>query len=181
MRIAFITIAAIALALFALREVGLAYPVAWWLYLSVGVAFAVGLIRPVAVRSQLARLGALAALLAVISVLYFVEWTARKPFLRDLACVHVGMTEAEVRRIMGRYMEGTGWPASPFDASTNSSSTLTDVGSGSRSSTTTSPSGEMVIHDSLVFRHSTDGAFNSDWGIVSLSSGRVVRVEFSPD
>jgi len=181
MRIALITIAAIAVALFAWCEVGLAYPVAWWLYLSVGVAFAVGLIRPVPVRGQLPRLGALAALLAVISVLYSVEWTTRKSFLRDLARVHVGMTEAEVRRIMGRYLEGTGWPASPFDRSTNSSSTLTVVGSGSQYSTTSSPSGEMVIRDSLVFRHSNDGAFNSDFGIVSLSSGRVVSVEFCAD
>jgi len=85
MRIALITIAGFALALFALCEVGLAYPVAWWLYLAVGVAFAVGLIRPVPVNGQLARLGTLLALLAVISVLYFVEWTTRKPFLRDLA------------------------------------------------------------------------------------------------
>lgn len=181
MRIALITIAGFALALFALCEVGMAYPVAWWLYLSVTVAFAVALIRPVSVRSQRARIGALVAILAVIAALYFVEWTSRKPFLRDLAHVHVGMTEAEVRHIMSRYMEGTGWPASPFDSSTNAPSTLTDVGSGSKYSTTTSPAGEMVIRDSLVFRHSTNGAFNSDWGIVALSSGRVVRVEFSPD
>jgi len=181
MRIALITVAAVALAVFALCEVGLAYPVAWWVYLAVGVAFAVGLVRPVPLSRQLARLGALVALLAVISVLYFVEWTTRKPFLRDLAKVHVGMPEIEVRSIMGHFMEVTGWPASPFDASTNSSSTLTIVGSGSQYSTTTSPSGKMVIRDSLVFRHSTDGAFNSDFGIVSLSTGRVVRVEFSPD
>ena len=181
MRIALITIAGVALALFGLCEVGMAYPVAWWLYLSVAVVFAAGLIRPVSARSQLARIGALVAVIAAIATLYFAEWTTRKPFLRDLDRIRVGMTEAEARHIMGRYMEGTGWPASPFDASTNATSTLTDVGSGSKYSTATSPSGEMVIRDSLVFRHSTDGAFNSDWGIVSLSSGRVVRVEFSPD
>ena len=181
MRIALITIAAITLALFALCEIGMAYPVAWWLYLSVFIAFAAGLIRPTSVRSQLPRIGVLLAVIVVIAALYSVEWTTRKPFLRDLARVRVGMTEAEVRGIMGRYMEGTGWPANPFNTSTNASSTLTDVGSGSQYSTTSSPSGEMVVRDSLVFRHSTDGAFNSDWGIVSLSSGRVVRVEFSPD
>jgi len=181
MRIVLMTAAAIALVLFSLCEVGMAYPVAWWLYLSVAVAFAAGLIRPAPVRSQFPRVGVLVVLITVIAVLYFVEWTTRKPFLRDLARVRVGMTETEVRRIMGRYMEGTGWPANPFDTSTNATSTLTDVGSGSQYSTTTSPSGEMVIRDSLVFRHSTDGAFNSDWGIISLSSGRVVSVEFSPD
>lgn len=181
MRVALITFAAIALALFALCEIGMAYPVAWWLYLCVAIAFAAALIRPVSVRSQLARIGALVAVIAVIATLYLVEWTTRKPFLRDLDRVRVGMTETEVRGIMGRYMEGTGWPANPFDTSTNATSTLTDVGSGSQYSTTTSPSGQMAIRDSLTFRHSNDGAFNSDWGIVSLSSGRVVRVDFLPD
>ena len=181
MRIALVTIAGFALTLFGLCEVGMAYPVALWLYLAVAVAFAAGLIRRLPVRSQLHRIGALMAVVAVIAALYFVEWTTRKPFLRDLDQIRVGMTEAEVRRIMGRYMEGTGWPTSPFDTSTNGTSTLTDVGSGSRYSTITSPSGEMIVRVSLVFRHSTNGAFSSDWGIVSLSSGRVVRVEFSPD
>ena len=108
MRIAFITIAALALALFAFCEVGMAYPVAWWLYLLVGIAFAAALIRLVPVRNQLARVGMLTAVIALIVALYFVEWTSRKPFLRDLARVHVGMTEVEVRHIMARYMEGTG-------------------------------------------------------------------------
>jgi len=38
--------------------------------------------------------------------LYSLEWTTRKPFLRDLARIRAGMTEAEVRGIMRRYMEG---------------------------------------------------------------------------
>ena len=180
MRMALITIAGFALALFGLCEVGMAYPVAWWLYLTVTVMFAATLIRPVALRSQVGRLGVLAAVVAFVTVLFLVDWTTRKPFLRDLARVRVGMTEAEVRRIMGRYMEGTGWPASPFDTPTNTG-TLSILGSSSQYATTTSPDGHMVIRDSLVFRHSLDGAFNSDWGIVSFSSGRVVGVEFSPD
>lgn len=159
----------------------MAYPVSWWLYLPVVLAFAAGLIRPIPVRSQLGRVGALAAFIALVATLYFVDWTTRKAFLRDLARVRVGMAEAEARQIMGRYMEGTGWPANPLATSTSASSTLTDIGSRSQYSTAKSPSGEMVIRDSLVFRHSIDGRFNSDWGIVSLSRGRVVRVDFSPD
>ena len=181
MRVAIITFAAIALALLGLCEIVMAYPVAWWLYLCVAIAFAAALIRPVPVRSQLPRVGALAAVIAVIATLWLVEWTTRKPFLRDLHRIRVGMTEREVRLIMGRYMEGTGWPANPFDTSTNATGSTTGVGNGSQDSTPASPSGQMVIRDSLTFRHSTNGAFNSDWGIVSLSSGRVVRVEFSPD
>jgi hypothetical protein len=181
LRISLLTIASLALVSFALCEIGMAYPVAWWLYSLVALVFTVALAWPASVRTRLARAFALAAAITVIAALYFIEWTSRKPFLRDLARVRVGMTEVEVRQIMGRYLEGTGWPASPFDTSTNAPSTLTDVGSGSQYVTSTSPSGEMVIRDSLVFRHATDGAFNSDWGIVSLSSGRVVKVEFSPD
>jgi hypothetical protein len=181
LRISVFTIATLGLALFALCELGMAYPVAWWLYCSVALAFAVALIWPPWAGPRLPRVAALMAISAVIAVLYFGAWTSRKPFLRDLARVRIGMTEVEVRHIMGRYLEGTGWPASPFDTATNAPGTLTDIGSGSQHSTITSPSGELVIRDSLVFRHATDGAFNSDWGIVSLSNGRVVTVEFSPD
>jgi len=161
MRMALITIAGFALALFGLCEVGMAYPVAWWLYLTVTVMFAATLIRPVALRSQVAVLVCSPPVVAFVTVLFLVDWTTRKPFsyLRDLARVRVGMTEAEVRRIMGRYMEGTGWPASPFDTPTNTG-TLSILGSSSQYATTTSPDGHMVIRDSLVFRHSLDGAFN---------------------
>jgi hypothetical protein len=180
MRVALIAIATIALTLFALCELGLAYPVSWWLYLALGVVFIAALIRPIEVRAQFGRLGVLAAIIAGIAALYFVDWTTRKPFLRDLDRIRVGMSEAEVRHIMGRYKEGSGWPAIP-GSSSNAPGTLNIVGSDAQYSTETSPSGQMVIRDSLVFRHSDDGAFNSDWGIISLSSGRVVRVEFSPD
>jgi len=180
MRVAAIATASLVLTLFALCELGIAYPVAWWLYLSVAVVFAASLIRPVPVRAQVVRLGMLAGILAFIVALYFVDWTTRKPFLRDLARVHIGMTEREVRRIMARYSEGTGFPAIPGSAS-NAPGTLNIAGSESQYSTETSPSGQMVIQNSLVFRHSNNGAFGADWGIVSLSSGRVVKVEFSPD
>jgi hypothetical protein len=180
LRISLFTFAALVLALLAFYEVAIAYPVAWWLYLAVAIAFVLALWPFAPGRFQRSRIFSLLTISAVIAALYFVPWTSRKPFLRDLDRVHVGMTEAEARHIMSRYMEGTGWPASPFGSPTNSS-TLSIVGSSSQYSTTTSPDGHMVIRDSLVFRHSTDGAYNSDWGIVSLSSGRVVSVEFSPD
>lgn len=180
LRISLFTIAALVLALLAFYEVGIAYPVAWWLYFSVAIAFVVALWPFASGRFQRLRILSLFAVSVAIAALYYVPWTSRKPFLRDLGRVHIGMTEAEARHIMSRYMEGTGWPASPFDNPTNSN-TLSIVGSSSQYSTTTSPDGQMVIRNSLVFRHSTDGAFNSDWGIVSISSGRVARVEFSPD
>ncbi|MCD6049652.1 MAG: hypothetical protein K0Q55_1055 [Verrucomicrobia bacterium] len=181
MRIAFMTIASLALAWLAFYELGFAYPAAWWLYLSVALMFAAALIRHLPVRQQLGRLGVLIAIIVFILQLYFVDWTTRKPFLRDLDRIQVGMTESEVRHIMEGYLEGTGWPALPGSNPTNAPGTLNIVGSGSQYSTATSPTGQLTIRDSLVFRHSNDGAFNSDWGIISLSSGKVISVEFHPD
>jgi hypothetical protein len=180
-RIVCLIIGVVALALLAACELVLAYPVAWWLYLAVAVVGVAALLRPAPLRQQLPGLCGGVLLLGTIAVLYFVPWTSRKPFLRDLDRVRTGMTESEVRRIMARYREGTGWPANPAAASTNAEATLTVLGTGAPHVTTNSPAGELVLRDSLVFRHSDDGRFNSDWGIVSLSSGRVVRVEFSAD
>jgi len=181
MRAAIAFTASTALALLSFCEVGLAFPVAWWLYLSVGLAFVLALIRPLPIRRQRGSLVAVAIITAVITALYLVNWTTRKPFLRELARVRVGMTEAEVRRIMGRYLENTGWPANPFDPSDNSAVTMVDTGSAARYFTAATISGELAIRNSLIFRHSTNAAFNSDWGIISLADGRVVKVEFSPD
>jgi hypothetical protein len=113
-------------------------------------------------------------------VLYFVPWSSRKPFLHDLYSIQPGMTEADVRRVMGRYKEGTGWPAA-YGGMPAGTGTLTDLGTGSTHATGTTPAGEMTIQDSLVFRHSTDGAFDADFGIVTFRNSRVVEVSFSPD
>jgi hypothetical protein len=181
LRVILLCIATVALALFAIWELGMDYPVAGWLYLSVAVAFGMALIRIAPVRTQRVRLAALLAVCAVVAALRFVDWTSRKPFLRDLARVRVGMTESQVKQIMSRYIEGTGMPRSPVEASTNVHGTLTDAATGAQYSTGLSASGEMTIENALVFRHSHDARFNADWGIVRLSKGRVVGVEFSPD
>lgn len=173
-------IASLSLALFALAEILLAMPVVWWLYLSLIPLFAFGLIRHQCPSGQRGRLITFAIILAGIVMLYFVPWTSRKPFLHDLYSIQPGMTEAEVRRIMGRYMEGTGWPA-PYGGAPSGTGTLTNLGTGATHGTGTSPSGQMTIKSSLVFRHSTDGASNSDWGIVALNDGKVTGVSFSPD
>ena len=172
--------ASLALGLFAFAEALLAMPVAWWLYLLLVPLFAFGILRRQSASVQTRRLAAFAALVAFIAALYFVPWSTRKPFLHDLYSIQPGMTEAEVRRIMGRYMEGTGWP-SPYGGAPEGTGTLTDLGTGATHATGTSPSGQMTIESSLVFRHSNDGSFNSDWGIVTLKDGRVVGVSFSPD
>jgi hypothetical protein len=167
MRPAALTIAVFALGILTACELGLSFPIAGWLYLAVGALFTIGLIRPLALRRQPLQVSALALVFVAMAALYFVEWSTRKPFLRDLARVQVGMSQAEVRQIMARYKEGTGWPAIPT--------------SPPDSSAKPQPRGELVIPHSLVFRHSDEAAFNSDWAIIALSEGKVARVEFSAD
>jgi hypothetical protein len=104
-------------------------------------------------------------------ILYLVPWNSRKPFLRDLDRVTVGMTVSEVETIMGGYMKGTGWPANPFTKSGSSTGQLTEIGSGITMTTSNSPSGELMIQDSITYRHSDDGAFNSDWGVEKSGKG----------
>ena len=97
----------------ALCEILLAWPVAWWVYLPVLLIAGLALLRPMPPQRQPAQLASFLAIAACLLALYFVEWTTRKPFLRDLARVRIGMTEAEVRQVMAGYMEGTGWPVIP--------------------------------------------------------------------
>jgi hypothetical protein len=120
------------------------------------------------------------------ATLYFVDWSSRKVFLRHLDLIKVGMTESDVRTIMAGHMEGTGWPAAPPvesllqpKAGSSGSPTL-DTGRA-RYPIGAAPTGEMVIKDSMVFRHSNKWYYNSDFGIVTLKAGRAVVVSFSPD
>jgi hypothetical protein len=89
------------------------------------------------------------------------------------------MTVDQVENIMGRYITGTGWPVMPGASSPTGQ--LIDVASGITLATSNSPSGEILIRDSITYRHSNDGAFNSDWGVVRFSNGFVVAKEFMPD
>jgi len=180
MRMFLVILASLVLAVFALCEVVEGYPVPGWLYLPTAILFAVGIVRRAPAPAQIGRLAALAMLLAAIVVLYSVPWSSRKPFLRDLYRIKPGMTEAEVRQIMARYQEGTGWPSNPF-AGVSVPRTLHDLGSSTAYSAGVSPSGELTLSNSLVFRHAMSGRFDSDWGIVSFSNGRVATVSFSPD
>lgn len=93
------------------------------------------------------------ALLGLVT-LHLVPWTTRKPFLAALDRVCIGMTYEEVEEIMSDYRQGTGWQT---------------------------PEGELRTPGMLVFRHSDDARFNSDWGMVTFVDGRVTKVAFSPD
>jgi hypothetical protein len=163
------------------------FPVPWKWYLGVVAACAVALIEcGVPLRAWIVRAGIVLLIAALSATLYFVDWSSRKVFLRDLDRVKVGMTEAEVRGIMGRYMEGTGWPVvppgvSPVRPKTPNSQSSALLTNGAQYPVTPSPTEELRIRDSLVFRHSNKWYYDSDWGTVTFKAGRVVGVHFSPD
>jgi hypothetical protein len=178
MRVAALVLSAMPLALLALWEVVIGNPVVWWLYVLAALVCVAGLIRFVPIKRQRHRLGTIAVVTIFIAALYFMDWTTRKPFLRDLDRIHIGMTEGEVRQIMGNYTEGTGLQEPPGEPA---STQLTILGSGLKYPTNSTPTGEVRLVDSIVFRHSSDPYFNADWGIVSFENGKVSAVEFSPD
>jgi hypothetical protein len=167
------------LALMALYEVLLELPVAWWLYAAVTVAWAAAISVTLGKSLPHRTLVVPIAGIIIAWVLYFVPWSIRKPFLRDLYSIQPGMNEDEVRNIMAGYMEGTGWPAL-YVGESHGEGFVNDFGTGT-GYPATEFDGELAIKNSLVFRHSDDGAYNSDWGIVTLEEGRVVSVDFSPD
>ena len=180
LQVALATFASVALVLFALAEMALAWPVTGWLYLALIVASAIALLRWRSLTAQRAQVVAFVVVSLLIGLLYLVPWTSRKPFLRDLYSIRPGMDEAQVRQIMSGYMEGTGWPARIPGASEDVQHVI-DPLSGGAYATAGTATGEMGIQDSLVFRHSNDGRFNADWGVVTFHDGRVVDVSFSPD
>lgn len=161
---------------FGLFEVLFGYPVVWWLY-----AAASGLLGISVAAALVGKRHRVLAVFPVLGIclawmLFVVPWNTRKPFLRDLDRIEVGMSEQEVRAIMDGYMVGTGWPTpGRGDPVTDGS------GAGAVRFATIENSGELELAGAIVFRHSNDGAYNADWGIVQLERGRVASVEFSGD
>lgn len=150
-------------AVLAAAELVLCWPLPGWLYAGAALLFGLALVRFEPIRRQRLQLSVLAVAVIALALLHWVPWTSRKPFLQDLGRVHPGMTEAEVRSVMAEWKVGTGWPPDPFRSSA----------SGDQ--------GELRIPDALVFRHSDDARFNSDWGVVVFVDGRVSKVSFSAD
>ncbi len=103
------------------------------------------------------------ALLAVLVLFTIsrIDWNTRKPFLRDMNSIQIGMSTNDVEEIMSDYRQVDDWVSKsssegPF---TENSSSL----------------------DTLVYRHTDLGWGDSDWGVVTLREGKVVKVHFSPD
>jgi hypothetical protein len=165
------------LALAALWEAFVRYPLPLLVYavyggLSVTVLFF--LWRPISLRAAVA-----VPLVIGLFVMYAVPWTSRKAFVRDLHKIKPGMSVSQADTIMSHYIFGSGWPFCPSPASEPASALQVPLGcelAEGLPRPPPPPEGEQRI-----YRHSDDPAFDSDWGIVSIQDGHVVRVEFSAD
>jgi hypothetical protein len=150
-----LTLGLVALAFAAFVELLLFFPVPGWVYLAILATLAAAIVGPRPAWRNRRAWAALGLATLVVGLMHLVPWSSRKPFLRTLDGVRPGMSVAEVRRHMAAYSEGLGW---------------------------TDPDGqEITLAGALVFRHSDDGRFNADWGVVHFEKGRVTRVEFAPD
>ena len=114
-------------------------------------------------REKLLILGLLVVALFSIR---FVDWNSRKPFLKDLYRVQEGMTIAEVEQIMGDYMGGICYPDHSLGLPARESAAEVE---------------ELALPDRAVYRHTSEGWGNSDWGEIWFEKGRVKEVRFLPD
>lgn len=90
----------------------------------------------------------------------YVDWDSRKPFLRHLLSIRLGMTRSDVESVMASYIRvpevgGDRMRAPGVDA--------------------------MPPEESVAYRHTSAGWGDSDVGVVHLVDGGVVAVEFFPD
>ncbi len=156
--IAEVVLVALAVVVLALSDYGFALSVrspAW--FAGAALLFAAVLAsRPGQSLARRICLGMFVLALAV--AIRLIEWTPVKPFVRDLHSIQPEMTEAEVDRIMAKYVRGTGWPASSAK--------------GGR--------GELRFPTTIIFRP-TSSPGDSNWGVVTFENGRVGEVDFSPD
>jgi hypothetical protein len=100
-----ISVSIILLVFCALIEMLIGGPITASIYLPLAIIYsgAIGFERPILQHRK--RLAALVAANAVVLALFLVPWTTRKPFLRDLYSIKPGMSVAEARKIMARWVD----------------------------------------------------------------------------
>lgn len=172
-------ISVIAIAFAAFWEVGVAVCASATIFIGYGLFCTLILLPLLLWKASWLKFVCYVMMILSLGVLYFVPWNSRKPFLRDFEKIHIGMTVPEVEMIMGNYLKGTGWQT---PRSTESSPARpTEPSSDIPLNPSDNPSGELGFQDSVVYRHSNEGAFNSDWGVVKFEDGKVVSKTFMPD
>jgi len=159
-------------------EVSLDIPTAHWFYC---LTLCTGISCIFFIKKSKARIMKLALLifsLSLLTYLHIAPWSSRRVFLDDLDKIKIGMDKKDVQTIMQNYMIGTGWN---IPSEVKKVQSVEDAGSGQKYEANLSSSRELMIKNSIVFRHSNDAVYNSDWGIVKFENDIVVAVSFSSD
>jgi hypothetical protein len=99
-------------------------------------------------------------------------WNSRDRFLGEFNRVEVGMTKLEVDALLQKYMRGTGIP---------NFRSVTTITVGSRTHANAPSAAQLSPEGCQVYRHSSSGFWNADWGTVCYRADRVVSTDFSPD
>ncbi len=175
--VTFISLFAVAFAAF--WEVGVAVCASALIFALYGLFWTLILLPLLLRKASVSKYGIYALLVVSLVALYVVPWNSRKSFLRDFSEIRIGMTVSEVELIMGNSIRGTGWPTLP--SSVSSTQTPMESGLDPTIQTVNQPHGDLEIQDSIVYRHSNEGAFNSDWGVVQFKDGKVTNKVFLPD
>lgn len=126
----------------------------------------------VIIRFNKQKMWLVIAFLFFVVLIYYMPWSSRKVFLRDLYSIKSGMSITEVERRMSRYIIPFE-DDMPNDLIPTSSDISWDVVKEKQSDT--------GLVDQLVYRHSNNGLFNADLGIVHFKNGLVESVEFMTD
>jgi len=126
------------------------------LYVAGASFWGLALLRRAPLRAQWRGVASFMVAAASVALLYELPWSRREQFLNDLYSIQPGSPVAEVRHIMAGYLVGSGVPG--------------------RDGT-----GEVVVPDAIIFRHSTAPEYNSEWGVVHFREGRVTEVSHAYD
>ncbi len=102
--VAVVSVIAVAFASF--LEIGAAVCASATIFAGYGLFWTVILLPFLLRRPSVVKSGFYALLILSLVILYFIPWNSRKPFLRDLEKVRIGMTMPEVETIMDGYMKG---------------------------------------------------------------------------
>jgi hypothetical protein len=119
-----------------------------------GIAFAAAGFLLLRYLQPALQMSVLAAGLIFILSVRFVDWNSRKPFLRDLYKVRLGMSVPDVQSIMGGYLT---------------------------TASTEEPEFNKLEDELIVYRPSNEAAYNADLGEITVRSGRVVAVRYLGD
>jgi len=165
-------LALISLILIPLVEI-IIFPLGIMVYASYAVIWTLLFSPLILFRMKAEKLYIYIAFLFLLCILYWIPWNERKVFVHDLYSIHPGMTQAEAIKRMARW--GDGKISSPIPLSTflrqHKGVRIPEYGPQKL--------GEKKVAE-LYYKHK-DKEYDADAGLVCISDGRVILVEFLPD